>query len=81
MQHDQIHEDNHVDRPGLRTVEGVEDGSGVVFAKWSLRMVPKRGTFGDLDETFKGFPRPFEEQARVVQETIASKIETVGDER
>ena len=51
------------------------------FSEVVLRTVPKRGTFGDLDETFKGFPRPFVEQARVVQETIASKIRPVGDER
>jgi predicted CopG family antitoxin len=51
------------------------------FSDVVLRTVPKRGTFGDLDETFKGFSRPFEEQARIVQETIASKIRPVGDER
>jgi predicted CopG family antitoxin len=51
------------------------------FSEVVLRAVPKRGTFGDLDETFKGFPRPSEEQAQVVQEAIASKIRPVGDER
>jgi len=36
-------------------------------------MVPKRGTFGDLDESFKALPSLSEEQSRLMLETIASQ--------
>jgi hypothetical protein len=45
-----------------------------------LRTVPKRGTFGDLNESFKALPPLSEEQSRLVQETIASKNEQFGNE-
>jgi predicted CopG family antitoxin len=45
------------------------------FSQVVLRTVRKRGTFGDLDESFKALAPLSEEQSRIVQETIASKKE------
>jgi predicted CopG family antitoxin len=43
------------------------------FSQVVLRMVPKRGTFGDLDESIKALDAPSEEQSRVMGEAIASR--------
>lgn len=43
------------------------------FSRVVLRTVPKRGTFGDLNEAFRAFPLLSEEQFRSVQEAIASR--------
>jgi predicted CopG family antitoxin len=43
------------------------------FSQVVLRKVPKRGTFGDLNESFKVLPVPFDEQARVMAEAIEPK--------
>jgi predicted CopG family antitoxin len=48
------------------------------FSQVVLRTIPKRGTFGDLNESFKALPALSEEQSRIVQETIASKNEQFG---
>jgi predicted CopG family antitoxin len=50
------------------------------FSQVVLRTVPKRGTFGDLDESFRGLPMLSEEQSRIMQETIAAKRGRTGDE-
>jgi predicted CopG family antitoxin len=42
------------------------------FSRVVLRTVPKRGTFGDLNEAFRALPLLSEEQFRSVQEAIAS---------
>ena len=51
------------------------------FSRVVLRVVPKRGTFGDLNECFKALPQLSEQQARIMHETIALKGETTRDER
>jgi Putative antitoxin len=51
------------------------------FSEVILRTVPKRGTFGDLDETFKGLPRPVDEQAAGGQELVPAKVGSADDER
>jgi predicted CopG family antitoxin len=43
------------------------------FSQVVLRVVPKRGTFGDLNESFKALPSLSEEQSRLMLETIASQ--------
>jgi predicted CopG family antitoxin len=40
------------------------------FSAVVLRVVPKRGTFGDLDESFKALPLLSEEQSRAVAEAL-----------
>ena len=50
------------------------------FSQVVLRTVRKRGTFGDLNESFNVLPPLSEEQSRTVEETIASKNEQVGNE-
>jgi len=40
-----------------------------------LRTVPKRGTFSDLNESFKALPPLSEEQSRMMLETIALQNE------
>jgi predicted CopG family antitoxin len=42
------------------------------FSQVVLRTVPKRGTFGDLNESFKSLPSLSGEQSRIMQETLAS---------
>ena len=51
------------------------------FSRVVLRVVPKRGTFGDLNESFKTLPQLSEQQARIMHETIALKAEAARDER
>lgn len=46
---------------------------GDSFSQVVLRVVPKRGTFGDLNESFKALPSLSEEQSRLMLETIASQ--------
>ena len=53
---------------------------GDSFSQVVLRMVPKRGTFGDLNESFKALLPLSAEQSRVVRKTIASKNEQFGNE-
>ncbi len=43
------------------------------FSHVVLRVVPKRGTFGDLNESFKALPTLSEEQSRLMLETIVSQ--------
>jgi predicted CopG family antitoxin len=50
------------------------------FSRVVLRTVPKRGTFGDLNESFRALPQLSEQQSRIMHETIALKDET-RDER
>jgi predicted CopG family antitoxin len=50
------------------------------FSQVVLRTVPKRGTFGDLNESFKALPPLSEQHSRIVQETVASKNEQVDNE-
>jgi predicted CopG family antitoxin len=50
------------------------------FSRVVLRTVRKRGTFGDLNESFKALPPLSEEQSRIVGEVIASKNEQAGNE-
>lgn len=45
------------------------------FSEVVLRVVPKRGTFGDLDESFKALPALSKEQSRMMLETIDSRDE------
>ena len=45
------------------------------FSRVVLRVVPKRGTFGDLNESFKALPQLSEQQARILHETIALNAE------
>ena len=45
------------------------------FSKVLLRVVPKRGTFGDLDKSFKALPALSKEQSRMMLETIDSRDE------
>ena len=54
--------------------------TGDSFSQVVLRTVPKRGTFGDLNESFKALLPLSAEQSRVVRETIASKNEQFGNE-
>ena len=44
------------------------------FSQVVLRTVPKRGTFGDLNESFKSLPSLSGEQSRIMQETLASVL-------
>jgi predicted CopG family antitoxin len=44
---------------------------GESFSQVVLRVVPKRGTFGDLNESFKALPALTDEQSRVMFETMA----------
>jgi predicted CopG family antitoxin len=46
---------------------------GESFSQVVLRLVPKRGTFGDLNESFKALPALSVEQSRVMLETIAGR--------
>jgi predicted CopG family antitoxin len=48
------------------------------FSQVVLRVVPKRGTFGDLDEAFKALPTLSGERSRVMLETIVSRGEPQG---
>lgn len=41
------------------------------FSQVVLKSVPKRGTAGDMEEAFKKLPPLTEEQARIMEETIA----------
>jgi predicted CopG family antitoxin len=50
------------------------------FSQVVLRTVPKRGTFGDLNESFRALPALSEEQSRLMQETLAPKGGRSGDE-
>ena len=45
------------------------------FSQVVLRIVPKRGTFGDLNESIKALPALSEEQSRMMLETIALQNE------
>jgi predicted CopG family antitoxin len=45
-------------------------GGGESFSQVVLRVVPKRGTFGDLNESFKALPGLSGEQSRVMLETM-----------
>jgi predicted CopG family antitoxin len=42
------------------------------FSQVVLRMVPKRGTFGDLEDAFRAVPTLSAEPSRSMLETIAS---------
>ncbi len=44
---------------------------GESFSQVVLRVVSKRGTFGDLNESFKALPALTDEQSRVMFETMA----------
>ena len=44
---------------------------GESFSQVVLRVVPKRGTFGDLNESFKALPALTDEQSRVMLDTMA----------
>jgi predicted CopG family antitoxin len=46
---------------------------GESFSQVVLRLVPKRGTFGDLNESFKALPALSGEQSRVMLETLAAR--------
>ena len=50
------------------------------FSRVVLRTVRKRGTFGDLNESFKALPPLSGQHSRIVQETVASKNEQVDNE-
>ncbi len=50
------------------------------FSKVVLRTVRKRGTFGDLNESFKVLAPLSEQQSRMARETIALKNEQLGNE-
>jgi predicted CopG family antitoxin len=45
------------------------------FSQVVLRVVPKRGTFADLNESFKALPALSQEQSRIISETIDSREE------
>jgi predicted CopG family antitoxin len=45
------------------------------FSEVVLRMVPKRGTFGDLDDAFRALPELSPEHSRTMLERIASQAE------
>ena len=45
------------------------------FSQVVLRMVPKRGTFGDLEDAFRALPKLSAEHSRTIEETIASRGE------
>jgi predicted CopG family antitoxin len=45
------------------------------FSQVVLRMVPKRGTFGDLEDGFRALPKLSAEHFRTINETIASRGE------
>lgn len=44
---------------------------GESFSQVVLRVVAKRGTFGDLNESFKVLPALTDEQSRMMLETMA----------
>ena len=48
---------------------------GESFSQVVLRVVPKRGTFGDLNESFKALPALTDEQSRVMLDTMAREGE------
>jgi len=48
---------------------------GDSFSQVVLRMVPKRGTFGDLEDAFRALPTLSAEHYRTLEETIASRGE------
>ena len=48
---------------------------GESFSQVVLRVVPKRGTFGDLNESFKALPALTNEQSRVMLDTMAREGE------
>jgi len=48
---------------------------GDSFSQVVLRMVPKRGTFGDLEDAFRALPKLSAEDSRTIEETIASRGE------
>jgi predicted CopG family antitoxin len=50
------------------------------FSQVVLRTVPKRGTFGDLNEAFRALPPLSEEQFRSVRETMELRDQGAGDE-
>ncbi len=43
---------------------------GESFSQVVLRVVPKRGTFGDLNESFRALPALSGEQSRVMLEAV-----------
>jgi predicted CopG family antitoxin len=45
---------------------------GDSFSQVVLRVVPKRGTFGDLEDAFRALPTLSAQHSRTVVETIAS---------
>jgi len=45
------------------------------FSQVVLRTVPKRGTFGDLEDAFRALPKLSAEDSRTIEETIASRGE------
>lgn len=47
--------------------------AGDSFSQVVLRVVPKRGTFGDFDESFRALPALSGEQSRVMLEAIAAR--------
>ena len=55
----------------LKTWKTGEDS----FSHVVLRMVPKRGTFGDLEDGFRALPKLSVEHFRTIDETIASRGE------
>jgi predicted CopG family antitoxin len=44
------------------------------FSQVVLRKVPKRGTFADLNESFKVLPIPSQEQAQLMAEAMKPKV-------
>jgi predicted CopG family antitoxin len=48
---------------------------GESFSQVVLRVVPKRGTFGDLNESFKALPALTDEQSRMMLDTMAREEE------
>jgi predicted CopG family antitoxin len=51
------------------------------FSQVVLRTVPKRGTFGDLDASFKTLPSLSIEQSRAIQQALGGLRTNQGDER
>jgi Uncharacterized ACR, COG1753. len=45
------------------------------FSQVVLRVVPKRGTFGDLEDAFRTLPKLSAEHSLTIEETIASRGE------
>ena len=45
------------------------------FSQVVLRMVPKRGTFGDLEDAFRALPKLSAEDSRTIEERTASRGE------